>query len=197
MKMSTKELNYESYCISSYESETSLESLRETGHPLLGEFEMLLKRQEAYLKLMESHQAISVMFGEDKIGKEFNDKMMESIFSRIVKNYTKANSLYTRMTRKKVDRKAYCRKYYNEHRREIAARHRLYDYSKYKRSQMPEDVRRQYAYQHKNRISLVGKISRFISFDKGSINDYYSSLKRAIKNTTSDNMKNGTKKICL
>ena len=42
MKMSTKELNYESYCISSYESETSLESLRETGHPLLGEFEMLL-----------------------------------------------------------------------------------------------------------------------------------------------------------
>ena len=158
---------------------------------------MLLKRQEAYLKLMESHQALSVMFGEDKIGKEFNDKMMESISSRIAKNYTKAISLYTRMTRKKVDRKAYCRKYYNEHRREIAARHRLYDYSKYKKSQMSEEVRRQYAYQHKNRTSLVGKISRFFSFEKGSVNDYYSSLKRAIKNTTSDNMKNGTKKICL
>jgi hypothetical protein len=195
MKMSTKELNYESYCISSYESETSLESLRETGHPLLGEFEMLLKRQEAYLKLMESHQAISVMFGEDKIGKEFNDKMMESISYRIVKNYTKVNSLYTRMTRKKVDRKAYNKKYYNEHRREIAARHRLYDYSKYKKSQMPEDVRRQYAYQHKNRTSLVGKISRFFSFEKGSIGDYYSSLKRAIQQTASDNIIKGRKEL--
>lgn len=193
--MSTKELNYESYCISSYESETSLESLRETGHPLLGEFEMLLKRQEAYLKLMESHQAISVMFGEDKIGKDFNDKMMESISYRIVKNYTKVNSLYTRMTRKKVDRKAYNKKYYNEHRREIAARHRLYDYSKYKKSQMPEEVRRQYAYQHKNRISLVGKISRFFSFDKGSVNDYYRSLKRAIKNTTADIVIKGRKEL--
>jgi len=193
--MSTKELNYESYCISSYESETSLESLRETGHPLLGEFEMLLKRQEAYLKLMESHQAISVMFGEDKIGKEFNDKMMESISYRIVKNYTKVNSLYTRMTRKKVDRKAYNKKYYNEHRREIAARHRLYDYSKYKKSQMPEDVRRQYAYQHKNRTSLVGKISRFFSFEKGSIGDYYSSLKRAIQQTASDNIIKGRKEL--
>lgn len=193
--MSTKELNYESYCISSYESETSLESLRETGHPLLGEFEMLLKRQEAYLKLMESHQAISVMFGEDKIGKEFNDKMMESISSRIFKNHTKVNSLYTRMTRKKVDRKAYNKKYYNEHRREIAARHRLYDYSKYKKSQMPEDVRRQYAYQHKNRTSLVGKISRFFSFEKGSIGDYYSSLKRAIQQTASDNIIKGRKEL--
>lgn len=193
--MSTKEFNYESYCISSYESEASLEALRETGHPLLGEFEMLLKRQEAYLKLMESHQAISVMFGEDKIGKEFNDKMMESISYRIVKNYTKVNSLYTRMTRKKVDRKAYNKKYYNEHRREIAARHRLYDYSKYKKSQMPEEVRRQYAYQHKNRTSLVGKISRFFSFDKGSIGDYYSSLKRAIQQTTSDNIIKGRKDL--
>lgn len=193
--MSTKELNYESYCISSYESEASLEALRETGHPLLGEFEMLLKRQEAYLKLMESHQAISVMFGEDKIGKEFNDKMMESISSRIFKNHTKVNSLYTRMTRKKVDRKAYNKKYYNEHRREIAARHRLYDYSKYKKSQMPEDVRRQYAYQHKNRTSLVGKISRFFSFEKGSIGDYYSSLKRAIQQTASDNIIKGRKEL--
>ena len=195
--MGTKEFNYESYCISSYESEASLEELRETGHPLLEEYEMLLNRQEAYLKLMECHQAISVMFCEDKIGKEFNDKMMESISSRIVKNNTKVNSLYARITRKKADRKAYCKKYYNEHRREIAARHRLYDKSKYKKSQMPKDVLREYAYQHKNRISLVGKISRFFSFDKGTVSDYYSSLKRAIQHTTSDNMKMEQKKITL
>ena len=182
--MSTKEFNYEFYCINSHESVASLEALHGTDHPLLKEYEMLLKRQEAYLKLMESHQAISVMFCEDKKGKDFNDKIMESIYAQIVKNYSKVNSLYTRITRKKVDRKAYYKKYYNEHRREIAARHRSYDKSIYKKSQRSQDVRRQYAYQHKNRISLIGKISRFFSFDKGSVSDYYSCLKRAIQHAT-------------
>ncbi len=182
--MSTKEFNYEFYCINSHEIVASLEALHGTDHPLLKEYEMLLKRQEAYLKLMESHQTISVMFCEDKKGKDFNDKIMESIYAQIVKNYSKVNSLYTRITRKKVDRKAYYKKYYNEHRREIAARHRSYDKSIYKKSQRSQDVRRQYAYQHKNRISLIGKISRFFSFDKGSDSDYYSCLKRAIQHAT-------------
>ena len=85
----------EFYCINSHESVASLEALHGTDHPLLKEYEMLLKRQEAYLKLMESHQTISVMFCEDKKSKDFNDKIMESIYAQIVKNYSKVNSLYT------------------------------------------------------------------------------------------------------
>ena len=149
--MSTDTFNYEYYCNSSNESMNTLEMFRDTNHPLLGEYRKLLYRQNVYLSLMKSHMATSILLHEDSLGKAFNDRIMASIASHIVKNDTKIKVLYIRMTKKKTDRKAYCKKYYDEHRREIAARHRLYDKSKYKRSHPNNEYTEQYNFQHKER----------------------------------------------
>ncbi len=186
--MKEEDFNYDVYCNRSNERMASLEMLRGINHPLFGEYVMLINRQKAYLKLMESHIATAVLLREDNIGMRVNSKMMESIASRIAQTDLKMNSLYTRMTRKMVDRKAYWKKYYNEHRREIAARHRLYDRSKYKQSQEQKDALEQYRYQHKDRTLLLGRMGRFFSFDNKSTTDYYVNLKRAAQQVMSNTM---------
>ena len=179
--MKSEVFDYDYYCNSSNERMASLDALRETNHPLFGDYEALLNRQKTYLDLMEYHRTASTSFGENTPDCYFNDKIMDSIASRIAKNDARMTSLYSRMTRKKVDRKVYYRKYRDEHRREIAARHRQYDRSKYNYSPKSEDYVKQYAFQHKDRTSLVMRISRFFSFDKGDSNDYFASLKRAVQ----------------
>jgi len=178
--MATKVFDYDYFYSQYNESMMSLESLRDNRHPLFSEFEILLNSQKVYLDLVKCHISASNQLSNDNSGRECIGRILNCLGSKIAKNEVRIKSLHLKMTKKKADRKAYYKKYYNEHRREIAARHRLYDKSKYEKRYMSEELRKQYAFQHKDRISLVGKIGRFFSFDKGNSSDFFVSLKRAI-----------------
>ena len=179
----TKNFEYDYFYSHYNECMMSLEALRDNGHPLFSAYDNLLHSQKIFLDLMQYHREATNQLGEDKSGSELNGRILNYLGSRIAKNDVRIKTLFSRMTRKKADRKAYYKKYYNEHRREIAARNRSYDKSKYeKKRKTSEELLKQYIFQHKDRFSLLERMGRFFSFDKGGRSEYFLSLKRAIKN---------------
>ncbi len=168
--MSEEMFDYNFYRVNSEEKKSLITELQNPAPIKKERCEKLLDIQFVLLELYRSHHEAQLKLSGTKYG-VINKNETERIIDRIIHTNGRINSLYSDMTRIRADRKKYYRKYYQEHKLEIAARFNSAEY---------KENRKIYAQKNRVHLNYLGVVRKFLLTNKERDDEFFNSLQRCL-----------------